>query len=96
VVLRGAGAGLDLEEVRALAPAVAALPRAALLAALHDPPTVVVAASPDSGVDAGRALREAVAAVGGRGGGSPTVAQGSAPDAAAADAALDALLALRG
>jgi alanyl-tRNA synthetase len=95
VVLRGAGAGFDLEEVRALAPAVAALPRAALLAALHDPPTVVVAASPDSGVDAGRALREALGAVGGRGGGSPTVAQGSAPDAAAADAALDALLALR-
>jgi alanyl-tRNA synthetase len=93
VVLRGAG--MDLEEVRALAPAVAALPRAALLAALHDPPTVIVAASPESGVEAGRALREALAAVGGRGGGSPTVAQGSAPDAAAADAALDALLALR-
>jgi alanyl-tRNA synthetase len=94
VVLRGVGA--ELEETRALAPAVAALPRAALLAALHDPPTVIVAASPDSGVDAGRALREALAAVGGRGGGSPTVAQGSAPDAAAAEAALDALLALRG
>ena len=35
-----------------------------------------------SGVDAGKALREALQTIGGRGGGSPKLAQGGAPDAA--------------
>jgi alanyl-tRNA synthetase len=40
---------------------------------------LVVAASEDSGLDAGKLLREAVIAVGGKGGGSPRLAQGAAP-----------------
>jgi alanyl-tRNA synthetase len=38
---------------------------------------VLLAASIDSGVNAGQVLKEALAETGGRGGGSATVAQGS-------------------
>lgn len=89
IVRRGAAEGA--EEMRALALAVAALPKAVLLATMEEPPAVLLAASPDSGIEAGRTLKEALAAVGGRGGGSPRVAQGSVPDAAAADAVVEAL-----
>ena len=78
---------LDADELRALAHAVAGLPRAVLVATRAEPPTVLLAASADSGIHAGEAIREAMAAVGGRGGGSPRVAQGSVPDADAAAAA---------
>jgi alanyl-tRNA synthetase len=40
---------------------------------------LLVASSEDSGLDAGKALREGLNAVGGKGGGSPRLAQGSAP-----------------
>ncbi len=89
IVLREAAGGA--EALRALALAVAALPGAVLLAAMKEPPSVLMAASPDSGVEAGRALKEALTAVGGRGGGSPRVAQGSVPDEEAAKAVLEAL-----
>ncbi|HYW30724.1 MAG TPA: alanyl-tRNA editing protein [Gemmatimonas sp.] len=45
---------------------------------------VMLAASPDCGIDAGAALKAALGEVGGRGGGSPRAAQGSVPDAGAA------------
>ena len=41
---------------------------------------VLLAAAHDSGIDAGQQLRAALHAVGGRGGGSPRIAQGSVPD----------------
>lgn len=41
--------------------------------------SILVACSDDSGTDAGAALRDALASVGGRGGGSSRLAQGSAP-----------------
>lgn len=65
----------------ALARAAAALPRCALL--LVSPATggVLLAASADSGVDAGALLKGALGALGGRGGGSPRQAQGTLPDA---------------
>ena len=44
------------------------------------PPTVLIATSADSGVDAGAVLKTALAATGGRGGGSPRLAQGTAPE----------------
>lgn len=53
---------------------------------------VLLAASPDSGVDAGQTLRAALQAAGGRGGGSPRVAQG----AVALPSALPALVAMLG
>jgi len=70
---------------RALALAIAARPRAAFIAVAADPPSVLLATSDDSGVDAGKLLRPLLVAEGGRGGGSARLAQGSAPDAAAAD-----------
>ncbi|MEP7347607.1 MAG: DHHA1 domain-containing protein, partial [Gemmatimonadaceae bacterium] len=41
---------------------------------------VLVSASDDSGVDAGATLKAVTAAEGGRGGGSPRLAQGAFPD----------------
>ena len=66
-----------LEQLRGIAQAYCLLPRAIFVGAVDDPPAVLVAASDDSGVDAGRVLKAALANVGGRGGGSPRMAQGS-------------------
>lgn len=80
VVRRDSG---SLEEVRPLALAFAALPRAVLVALVTSPATVLVAASDDAGLDAGAALKAALSAAGGRGGGSPRLAQGTVPTAEA-------------
>jgi alanyl-tRNA synthetase len=69
----------SLEELRPLAQAFAALPRGVFIATVASPATVLVAASDDSGFDAGAALKAAVSAAGGRGGGSPRLAQGTVP-----------------
>jgi alanyl-tRNA synthetase len=74
------------DEARAEAQAVSALPGAAVFLALaSEPPAVLLSTSPASGVDAGAALKAALGAVGGRGGGSPRLAQGTVPDAALLD-----------
>jgi alanyl-tRNA synthetase len=71
----------SLDELRTLAQAFCMLPKAAFVGTLEDPPSVLLAASEDSGIDAGRVLKAALATVGGRGGGSPRMAQGSVPGA---------------
>ncbi len=53
--------------------------------------SVMLGASDGSGVDAGQTLRPALQAVGGRGGGSPRLAQGSVPDTFQLDAVARAL-----
>jgi alanyl-tRNA synthetase len=63
--------------------------RAIAMGAMERPKTVfvsgssegrlLVSTSEDSGRDAGKALREGTSAVGGKGGGSPRLAQGSVP-----------------
>ena len=63
----------------ALARAASALPQCALLLLSPGTGGVLLAASADSGVDAGAALKGALAAQGGRGGGSPRLAQGALP-----------------
>jgi alanyl-tRNA synthetase len=73
--------GTSMDELRNLAQAMVALPHAVLAGTLADPPSLLFATSEDTGIDAGRTLREAVTKLGGRGGGSPRVAQGSVPDA---------------
>ena len=73
----------SLEDLRALAQSFTAQPRAVFLAALNDPPSVLLAASADAGIDCGKALKAALAEAGGRGGGSARMAQGSVPDRAA-------------
>jgi alanyl-tRNA synthetase len=82
----------SIDDLRALAQAAIALPKVVVVGALKDPPSVLLASSEDSGVDAGRILKERLAAAGGRGGGSPRIAQGSLPDAAASDAIVATLV----
>ena len=67
------------EDVRAEAQSFTAGAKAIYLAAAQQPPSVLLAASQDSGVHAGELLKPALANVGGRGGGSATMAQGSVP-----------------
>ena len=90
IVVRDAG---SIDELRALAQAAFSLPKVVVVGALNSPPSVLVAASEDSGVDAGKLLKERLAAAGGRGGGSPRLAQGSVPDVAAVDAVVASLVA---
>lgn len=81
-----------LDELRVLAQAIAMLPKAVFVGATASPYAVVLAASEDSGVNAGTTLKAALAAHGGRGGGSPRVAQGTVGDAALLEAIVAALL----
>jgi alanyl-tRNA synthetase len=66
-----------MDRLRGLAQAVAALPRAVFVGVAASPPGLLVAASEDSGRDAGAMLRSALAPAGGRGGGTPRLAQGT-------------------
>jgi alanyl-tRNA synthetase len=86
---RASGA-LD-EEVRAVALAFCAQPMAVYVASSANPPSVLLAASADSGLHAGNVLKEALGAAGGRGGGNAQAAQGSLPDAAALQTLLASL-----
>jgi alanyl-tRNA synthetase len=81
-------AGGTMESCRGLAQAVTALPNTVLIATLTAPPAVLLAASPDSGIDAGHLLRSVVSDLGGRGGGTARLAQGTVPGEAAIDAVL--------
>ena len=73
------------DAVRARAQAFIAGGKAVFLAVSDDPPSVLLAASADSGVHAGNQIKEAVSAAGGRGGGNQAIAQGSVPAAALSD-----------
>jgi len=70
-----------MDELRTLAQATIALSRAVLVGTIGEPPSLLLATAEDTGLDAGRLLREGVGKVGGRGGGSSRIAQGSVPDA---------------
>jgi alanyl-tRNA synthetase len=83
VVVERTNAGVDTQ--RSLALAFSGLPKAMFVVLSHTPPSVLVATSADSGIDAGKALKPLLERVGGRGGGSPRLAQGSAPNAEAID-----------
>ena len=72
----------NLEDLRAVAQNFTAQPKSVFLAVMKEPPSVLLAASEDAGVDAGKLLKAAVTEAGGRGGGNARVAQGSVPDAA--------------
>jgi alanyl-tRNA synthetase len=72
----------NLEELRALAQNFTAQPKAIFTAALTEPPSVLFAVSEDSGIDAGKTLKAALAEAGGRGGGNARIAQGRVPDPA--------------
>jgi alanyl-tRNA synthetase len=78
----------SVDELRALAQNFTAREKSVFLAALNDPPSVLLAVSADAGIDAGKLIKEAITAAGGRGGGTPRIAQGSIPQASALDAVL--------
>jgi alanyl-tRNA synthetase len=70
----------SLDELRAVAQNFTSQPKAIFMATLAEPPSVLFAVSEDSGIDAGKALKAALAEAGGRGGGNARIAQGSVPD----------------
>jgi len=81
----------SVEELRPLGQAFAALSRAVFIASVESPATVLVAASDDAGLDAGGVLKAALSAAGGRGGGSPRLAQGTVPSADALDGVVQSI-----
>lgn len=77
-VLRRQPSG-NLEDLRAIAQSFTAQAKAVFVAALDEPPALLLAVSADSGVDAGKVLKAALTQAGGRGGGNQRMAQGSLP-----------------
>jgi alanyl-tRNA synthetase len=77
-------AEVGLQELRGLAQGYIRHRRAVFLAVLAEPPSILLAASEDTGIDAGAVLKAALASAAGRGGGSARLAQGTVGDAAAA------------
>ena len=73
----------DIDQARALGQAAGLFSQLIFVAAVASPPAIVAAASDDSGVNAGVVLKTALTANGGRGGGSPRLAQGTVADATA-------------
>jgi alanyl-tRNA synthetase len=79
------------DAMRARAQAFVAGVKAVFLAICDQPPSLLLAASADSGIHAGDRVKAAVTAANGRGGGNAQLGQGSVPDAAAL-ASAEALL----
>ncbi len=86
-VTRRTGRG-NLEEIRAVAQNFTSLSKAVFIAVLEEPPSILVATSGDSDLDAGKLLKAALTECGGRGGGTARVAQGSVGNASALDGVL--------
>jgi alanyl-tRNA synthetase len=92
-VVERAASGTSDEEVRSKAQGFTEQPRACFIAVLPSArPAVLMAVSADAGVHAGNVLKEAVTRLGGRGGGSAQMAQGSVPAPEAAEDLAGALL----
>jgi alanyl-tRNA synthetase len=79
------------DETRALAQGFTAAGRGLFAAVCDNPPSVMLAASADSGTHAGNRLKELLTVHGGRGGGSAQMAQASLPSVDAISALLAAL-----
>lgn len=82
----------DIDQARALGQAAGAFSKLVFVATAASPPAIVVAASEDSGVNAGAVVKAALTANGGRGGGSPRLAQGTVADAASLSCVTQAVL----
>ena len=74
---------INEDEIRAEAQSFTAAGRAVFVALCAEPPSILLCVSPDAPIQAGAALKPALQAVGGRGGGNAVMAQGSVPSAAA-------------
>ena len=80
------------DAMRMRAQAFVAQGQALFLAVSRNPPSVLLAASADSGIHAGDRVKTAVTAAGGRGGGNQALAQGSLPASADLGAITSSLL----
>jgi alanyl-tRNA synthetase len=89
IVIRDA---TSMDELRTLAQGMFELSRVVVVGVLRSPPSVLLAASEDSALDAGKLLKERLASVGGRGGGSPRMAQGGVPDGAVLESLVTSLV----
>jgi len=88
-VVRQVFEGRNVEEVRHLAQRLTARPGImALLGVRADKAQLIFARAADVAVDVNALLKTAVAVVGGRGGGTPALAQGGGPEVARLDEAL--------
>jgi alanyl-tRNA synthetase len=85
----------SLDPLRAMAQGFCAAPMAVFVGVVEQPPAILFATSQDSGLDSGKLLKAALSEVGGRGGGTARLAQGSAPSLAALEQAATALSASR-
>lgn len=88
-VVRRSFDGRRLEEVRALAGALAAAGCVALLGLRAEKTQLIFARGQGLPVDCGALLRQVLAPLGGRGGGQPGLAQGGLPDPSRLDEALE-------
>jgi alanyl-tRNA synthetase len=79
------------DRLRLLGQAFGGLTRTLFIGVIEAPATILLASSEDSGIDAGRTLRGELERVGGRGGGSARLAQGSVTDRAGLESVLRAL-----
>jgi len=80
-----------VKDVEALAQACVALGQCVMLVTSPKTGGVLIATAAESAMDAGASLKAALQSVGGRGGGSPRLAQGSVPDIARLPDLLSAL-----
>ena len=83
--------GPSADALRGLAQAFSAMPLAVFVGAVASPPAVVLGTSEDTGIDAASLLKSLLTSVGGRGGGSPRVAQGILPGRAQLQTVVDSL-----
>ncbi len=88
IVVSATGAVKDSEP---LAQQLAALGFCAVVVTSESGGGVLMATAADTGIDAGQKLRTALQAVGGRGGGSPRLAQGAVPDPSQLPVVLESL-----
>jgi alanyl-tRNA synthetase len=84
-------AGATVEDLRGLAQAVTAHQKVLFTGLVPEPATLLIATSADSGLDAGALLRDAMAKLGGRGGGTARLAQGGVPSLESVPAVLQGL-----
>jgi alanyl-tRNA synthetase len=80
-----------VKDAEPLAQQLVALGFCAVVVTSHSLGGVMMATAADTGIDAGQRLRAALQAVGGRGGGSPRLAQGAIPDASQLPVVLESL-----
>lgn len=80
-----------VKEMESLVQALVTKGACAVLAVSPSTGGVLLGAGDGSGIDAGQALRAALTSVGGKGGGSPRLAQGSLPDRSQLNSVVDTL-----